>query len=325
MLVIAHRGASYAAPENTLAAFRAARELGADGFETDVQLTRDGKMVIHHNYTVDARSNGSGRVRDMTEEELRRLDFGSWKGAAFAGERIPTFDECLEAARGFSMVNIELKAPPDRGVPYVEMVARALRAAGMEDRVRISSFDHSLLREMKSILPAVRVGALTPRAVNERVSVQLLAKYAPGDKPLGELAPSDLRLPSDDRELREALKKPDREAGSVLLERAGNLAILYPGASIREVMARLEAQLDLADYLAGLDFPVEYLHCEYHSCLSDPGLVERLRRRGIGVDPWTPDETEDLSALIAQSPDGIITNRPDRLLALLGRRKEAAE
>lgn len=320
MLVIAHRGASDIAPENTLAAFRAAYELGADGFETDVQLTRDRKMVIHHNYTVDARSNGSGRVCDKTEEELRRLDFGSWKGPAFAGERIPTLAECLEMAKRFSMVNIELKAPVDRTVPYVEPVARAIRAAGLEDRVRISSFDHTLLREMKSLLPAVRVGALTSRAVTERVSVQLLARYAPKDKALGELAPSDLRLPPEDEALRKALKKPDREPGSVLLERAENLSILYPGMSIQEVMTHLETQLDLADYLDRLDFPVEYLHCEYHACLSDPQLVERLRRRGIGVTPWTPDETEDLRALIALSPDGIITNRPDRLLELLNRR-----
>lgn len=317
MLVIAHRGASYAAPENTMAAFRAARELGADGFETDVQLTRDGRMVMHHNYTVDARSNGSGRVCEMTEAELRRLDFGAWKGPAFAGERIPTLDECLEIARDFSMVNIELKAPADRSLPYVERVAGAIRAAGLEEKVRISSFDHGLLREMKKLLPAVRVGALTPRAVTQQSTVQLLARYAPPDKALGELRPGDLRLPPEDGALREALK--GREPGPTLLERAETLSILYPGASIREVMAQLEAQLNLEDYLTGLDFPVEYLHCEYHSCLDDPGLVERLARRGIGVTPWTPDEAEDLAALAAQSPDGIITNRPERLLALLGR------
>lgn len=319
MLVIAHRGASYAAPENTLAAFRTAQELGADGFETDVQLTRDGRMVIHHNYTVDARSNGTGRVCELTEEELRQLDFGSWKGAAFAGERIPTFAECLEMARQFSMVNIELKAPVNRTVPYVEPVARAIRTAGMEDRVRISSFDHSLLREMKSLLPAVRVGALTPRPLAQRASVQLLTKYIPGDKPLGELVPSDLHLPEEDQAIRAALKSPDREPGSVLLERATNLSILYPGASLKEVIARLEAQNDLADYIARLDFPVEYLHCEYRSCLADPGLVERMGRQGVGVTPWTVDEVEDLQAILAMSPDGIITNRPDRLLALLGR------
>ncbi len=319
MFVIAHRGASFAAPENTLSAFRKARELGADGFETDIQLTRDQRLVIHHNYTVDARSNGTGRVWDMTREELRQLDFGAWKDPAFAGERIPTLEECLEAARDFTMVNLELKAPICRDVPFVEPVIRAICAAGLEDQVRLSSFDHSLLREAKALLPAIRVGALTSRAVTQRNSVQLLARYAPGDKALGAVTPRDLRLPQDDREIRKTLNKPGREPGEVLLERAEALSILYPGATIREVMARLEAQLDLADYLARLDFPVEYLHCEYHACLDDPGLIRRLGRRGVGVTPWTPDDPEDLRQLAALSPDGIITNRPDLLLKLLGR------
>ncbi len=319
MLVIAHRGASYHAPENTLAAFAAAKTLGADGFETDVQLTRDCRLVIHHNYTVDARSNGTGRVCDQTLEQLRRLDFGSWKDPAFAGERIPDLAEALEAARGFSLMNLELKAPVRRDVPFVEPVVRAIRAAGLEGRVRLSSFDLSLLREAKALCPGIRAGVLTSRAVTERNSVQMLARHAPGDKALGELTPRDLQLPQDDGELRRALNKPGREPGEVLLERARSLSILYPGAAIREVMARLEEQLDLAGFVSKLDFPVEYLHCEYHACLSDPGLAERLGRRGIGVTPWTPDEPEDLHALAVMPLDGIITNRPDRLLELLGR------
>lgn len=318
MLVIAHRGASFTAPENTLAAFRAAKKPGIDGFETDVQLTRDQKLVIHHNYTVDARSDGRGRVCDLTLEELNRLDFGVWKGPAFAGERIPTLARCLEAARDFSIVNLELKAPVDRTVPFVAPVVRAIRDAGLAEKVRLSSFDHGLLREAKALLPDLRVGVLTSRAVTHRVSVQLLARYAPRDKALGALVPGDLRLPQEDGEIRKLLNKPDREPGEVLLERAKNLSVLYPGAAIGEVMDRLEEQLDLESYLAGLDFPADYLHCEYHACLDDPGLAERLARRGIGVTPWTPDDPEDLRRLAAQPLDGIITNRPDLLLDILG-------
>ena len=98
-----------------------------------------------------------------------------------------------------------------------------------------------------------------------------------------------------------------------------HLFIVNPAAGKRGTTARLEAQLDLAAYLARLDFPVEYLHCEYHACLDDPGLIRRLGRRGVGVTPWTPDDPEDLRQLAALSPDGIITNRPDLLLKLLGR------
>lgn len=160
-MVIAHRGASYVAPENTMAAFRAAKEICADGFEADVQLTRDGRMVIHHNYTIDANSNGSGQISAMSLEELRKFDFGLWKGKEFAGERIVTFVECLEIAKAFRIVNIELKAPLDRSIPYVECVVKAIKETGLTDKIILSAFDHSLLHDVKKILPEIRVGILT--------------------------------------------------------------------------------------------------------------------------------------------------------------------
>ena len=83
----AHRGVSTDAPENTMAAFRAAVELGVDQIETDIRVSRDGELVLIHDATVDRTTNGSGRVDSMTLEELRSLDAGSWKGAEFAGER----------------------------------------------------------------------------------------------------------------------------------------------------------------------------------------------------------------------------------------------
>ena len=120
--IVAHRGASFCAPENTLSAFRKAIELGVNGIETDVQVTADHKLVIHHNYSVDGTANATGRIADMTLEQLKKLDFGSHKGPEFAGERIATLDECLEVTRPLTLVNIELKAPVDRTVPYVKRV-----------------------------------------------------------------------------------------------------------------------------------------------------------------------------------------------------------
>ena len=104
MLVIAHRGASGHAPENTLAAFKRAVGLGATFIETDLQLTRDSRFVAMHDGTVNRTTNGQGKVHDMTMAELRRLDAGSWFGSEFAGERIPTLDEILEFSKKHDVV-----------------------------------------------------------------------------------------------------------------------------------------------------------------------------------------------------------------------------
>src|SRR5260370_25117768 len=96
MLVIAHRGASGHAPENTMAAFRKAVAMGATFIETDLQLSRAAHFVAIHDATVNRTTNGQGAVHDMTLAELRRLDAGSWFGSEFAGESIPTLEEILE-------------------------------------------------------------------------------------------------------------------------------------------------------------------------------------------------------------------------------------
>ena len=87
--IIAHRGASYLAPENTLVAFRKAMEIGADGVEMDVQKTYDNELVIHHDYMVDMHTDISGQIYDLTMGELKALDFGSWKDAIYATRESP--------------------------------------------------------------------------------------------------------------------------------------------------------------------------------------------------------------------------------------------
>ena len=104
MLVIAHRGASGNAPENTMAAFKKAVALGANFIETDLQLSRDARLVAIHDATVNRTTNGQGTVHDMTLTELRRLDAGSWFGSEFAGERIPTLDEILAFSKKHDVV-----------------------------------------------------------------------------------------------------------------------------------------------------------------------------------------------------------------------------
>ncbi len=313
-LVIAHRGFSHVAPENTISAFRAALAVGADGIETDVQLTRDGRMVMHHNYTIDAASNGHGAILSMTEAELRQYDFGSWKSPDFAGEKIPTLAECLAATKDFRVVNIELKAPMDRTIPYVGPVAQAIRASGMMEKIIVSAFDHSLLRDIKAILPDLRVGALTlPNMEGTAAMAQMTAAF-PGDKPLDQLVPADLTLPQEAL----AVEGHGADPAAILMEEARALAAIYPGQTFPQARASLALQHDLDQYIASLDFEVNYLHCDYHSCLADPALIEKMHRRGVGVNLWTVDRVEDMQFLMDHGADGIITNRPDLLLELLG-------
>lgn len=96
MYTIAHRGASGYAPENTFAAFDIAAEMNADFIELDVQLTKDGQIVVIHDDKVDRTTDGSGFVKDFTLKKLQSLDAGSWYGAEFKGERIPLLEEVLK-------------------------------------------------------------------------------------------------------------------------------------------------------------------------------------------------------------------------------------
>lgn len=157
----AHRGASGVCPENTMAAFRKAIELGATGIETDVQMTKDGKLILIHDETLQRTTNGQGLVRDYTLEEIQQLDAGSWFNEQFREERLPSLEELLELAqeRGI-IVNIELKNGAIQYPELEEKVIACIRRYGMEDRIVISSFNHYSLVKCKSIAPEIRTGIL---------------------------------------------------------------------------------------------------------------------------------------------------------------------
>lgn len=107
--VVAHRGASNDAPENTLAAFRLAREQGADWFELDCRQCKGGEVVVMHDETVDRTTNGKGKVAELTLEQLQALDAGSWKDAGYTGERVPTLKAALELADADCGCFVEVK------------------------------------------------------------------------------------------------------------------------------------------------------------------------------------------------------------------------
>ena len=178
-LDVAHRGASVAAPENTLAAVRAAATLGADMVEVDVRRTRDGALVVVHDATLgrttDAPrvlpSQAPWRVADLTLDEVRRLDAGSSHSPVHAGEPVPTLAEVLDLAGDLGLgVQLELKSPSSSpgmvGDLLADLRSWAVRSAGRRlPAVAVQSFDVAGLKELAARAPHVRVGVLgTPPA-----------------------------------------------------------------------------------------------------------------------------------------------------------------
>ncbi|MDQ7840625.1 MAG: glycerophosphodiester phosphodiesterase family protein [bacterium] len=160
-LIVAHRGASGEAPENTLAAFRRALEIGVDGVELDVHLTSDGEPVVIHDPMLDRTTDGLGLVRDQTLAAVRRLDAGRWFGERFAGERVPTLAEALDLLRPVRVI-VEVKNGPIYYPGIAARVAAEVRAAG-HPSVTASSFDHPVLVELKA--EATRLGTTLDTAV----------------------------------------------------------------------------------------------------------------------------------------------------------------
>ena len=163
MLTIAHRGASALYPENTLSAFIAAAELGADMCEFDVRMTRDGEVVVIHDATVNRTTDGRSRVAAMSAAAIKRLDAGARFGAEFRGERIPTLAEVAQAlgARcdGRCGMDVELKAPG-----LEARVCDILRGCGAMERAIVSSFDWDQLKIVAQQEPRLRLALLGEKA-----------------------------------------------------------------------------------------------------------------------------------------------------------------
>lgn len=149
--VAAHRGWSAKYPENTMAAYKAAAELGVDQIETDIRITADGELVLIHDATVDRTTNGTGLVREKTLAELRELDAGSWKGEEFAGMKIPTLKEFMDfiATLPGMTIDFELKEYPVEGRDAIsyevcDRVMAMIDEYGFTDRCVINTFNAKL-------------------------------------------------------------------------------------------------------------------------------------------------------------------------------------
>jgi glycerophosphoryl diester phosphodiesterase len=167
--IIGHRGASGHAPENTMAAFRRAVELGATFIETDLRLSHDARFVAMHDATLDRTTSGRGMVRDFTLAQLRQLDAGSWYGPEYAGEKIPTLEEILAFAREADVV-FYLEVKHDAAAWGVHHgLATALRAAGEAARTVVISFDPRILENLRRLDATQLTGLLFERALENPV------------------------------------------------------------------------------------------------------------------------------------------------------------
>ena len=248
--VISHRGANKVAPQNTIPAFKKSIEIGVDGFETDIHLSADGVPVICHNYTIDETSDGQGKINDLTLEQLRSYDFGSYFHEKFKGTNLPTLEEFLSLCENadIEIMNIEIKPPLDGNMEIVGKTISAAKAHGLFDKLLISSFDPNVLIECKRVDPECKTGYL----------------YAP------------------------------------------NKAHFYKKMLFGYVKFAKEIKVD-------------YMH-PHHFAVTKK-YVKDLHKNGIKVNVWTVNKPETAKKLLEYGVDGIITDVPQMVNALIERFK----
>lgn len=233
--IVAHRGASGHAPENTIAAFERAVELGAQFIETDLHLTRDARFVAIHDPTLNRTTNGSGMVRDATLAELSRLDAGVWFDRQFIGQRIPSLEDVLEFARKHDVVfYLEIKYEAAWGMHHA--LVAALQGGEAAARTVVLSFDPSTVASLRKLDTSMMVGLLVDDAKLDAVKTAL-------------------------------------EVGA------------------RQLCPRWD--------------------------LVTRELVDEAHRADLHVVPWTVNELSQMRTVIKAEVDGIMTDLPDRLRAVL--------
>lgn len=161
MEIIAHRGASGYAPENTRVSILKGLELGCDGFEVDVQLAGSGEVVVFHDFTLERTTSGKGSLRDTDLSDLKKLDLGSSFSEKFKGEKIMTLEELLRIVPENKILNIEIKVRYDEVNKIEEKIVDILKKAGRtEGEIIISSFNHRIIKEINKLEPNLKTGLL---------------------------------------------------------------------------------------------------------------------------------------------------------------------
>ncbi|HTY38461.1 MAG TPA: glycerophosphodiester phosphodiesterase family protein [Bacteroidota bacterium] len=162
--IVAHRGISGKAPENTLASFaRACETPGIDMIELDVRLSREEEVVVLHDRTLQRTSTGNGAARSYSVAEMKEFDAGSWFNPAFSKERVPTLREVLALVNGRRSINIELKSDlffPETSGLLERKVLETVASQGCSDTVMYSSFNHRMMANLKNLRPEAITGVL---------------------------------------------------------------------------------------------------------------------------------------------------------------------
>lgn len=177
--ILAHRGALREAPENTLPAFARALELGADGIELDVQVSRDGRLVVIHDFEVDGTTNGHGPVASFSSAELARLDAGSHVDPRFASVGVPTLDDVFDLVGDRCRVNVEVKSLAADGGPAPALLATLVRDRGLCDQVIVSSINPMCLVQLRRHEPAIPRGVVYEQPMTPEQQAELLRSIRP--------------------------------------------------------------------------------------------------------------------------------------------------
>lgn len=161
MKVQAHRGASKERPENTMAAFRRAAELRADGIELDVHLLKDGSLVVHHDSDLGRCETVKGKIYDFSGKNIQSFSIGEWFSPKYKRETIPFFQEVLDFLKANNLfLNVEIKAESGFLNDIADRVVLLLNEYNMVNRCIISSFNHYVLKEIKEKYPQYKTGVL---------------------------------------------------------------------------------------------------------------------------------------------------------------------
>lgn len=188
-LIIGHRGASVAAPENTLAAFRLAIDAGADGVEFDVRLARDAVPVVIHDATLRRTGGSNAAVAELTSKELGKIDVGTWfdSGKAYAAERVPTLAKTLDSLRDFTgLIFIELKCEDREIEPLTAAVCDVVKDSSLAPQIIVKSFKLAVIPQVRVLAPGIRTAALfAPRIMTilrkEKHLVKMAEEFGAGE------------------------------------------------------------------------------------------------------------------------------------------------
>lgn len=275
--VIAHRGASAYAPENTLAAFELAVDMGADWYELDCLLAKDGTVMVSHDNDVDRCTDGTGLVTEMTVAELKTLDAGSWKDPKFAGERMPTLDESLAMAKDRIGVYVEIKSVADDG-PLMEQLRAAV------------GIQQSLSRDALAGLVAV-----AESSGNRNVA-------------LARAAVADIREAGMERQV--VIQSFSPIICMMAIAEAPEIRTEYLGSYNEEKPEAWEAFKAWGKLINVAGFNVS------QPSLTEARLKE-FHDLDKTVAVWTVDDPDSMKQLIDWGVDAIITNKPDLLREVL--------